>query len=372
MAATSAAVAPAAPHIIGLPMYAVILAGGGGTRLWPLSTQERPKPFLPLLGERTLLQLTADRLAGLVADDAVYVVTDRRYGDLVRAQLPRATVIEEPMGRNTAAAVALATIAIDRPDDDVMAILPADHRIARPEAYVRILRSAAVHLTGHPFGIAEPLVTLGIEPSHAATGFGYVRPVPGQGEDIGGLWAHPVERFEEKPTLERAAELLAIPGVAWNAGMFLWRRGVIRAALGRFAPDILAAVAGAWAAGTLDATYPTTRSTSIDYAVMEPASLAGQVVMGAMDVGWSDLGSWTALLADLGAGNVAGRVVQAGESAEVGTLDLAILRRAGALAILAGPGTIAGEPGPSALLQGAAPQRAVIEALVARVTEAER
>jgi mannose-1-phosphate guanylyltransferase len=353
-------------------MYAVILAGGGGTRLWPLSTEARPKPFLPLLGERTLLQLTSDRLAELVADDAVYVVTDRRYGDLVRAQLPSASVVEEPMGRNTAAAVALATVAIDRPDGDVMAVLPADHRIARPADYLRVLRAAAAHLADHPFGIVEPLVTLGIEPSYAATGFGYVRPVPGRGEEIGGLWAHPVERFEEKPTAERAAELLAIPGVAWNAGMFLWRRGVIRAAFERHAPDILAAVTQGCRAGTLDETYASIRSTSIDYAVMEPASGAGQVVMGAMDVGWSDLGSWTALLADLGAAEVAGRVVQVGESADVGPSDLAVLRREGRLAIMAGPGTIAGEPGPSALLQGAAPQRAVIEALVARVTAAER
>ncbi len=94
-------------------MYAVILAGGGGTRLWPLSTPDRPKPFLPLLGDRSLLQLTADRLVGLVDADAIFVVADRRHSDLVRAQLPAATVIEEPMGRNTAAAIALAAAAID-------------------------------------------------------------------------------------------------------------------------------------------------------------------------------------------------------------------------------------------------------------------
>src|SRR3990172_4281565 len=148
--------------------------------------------------------------------------------------------------------------------------------------------------------------------------------------------------------------------------MFLWRRGVIRAALARHAPDIFEAVSRAWRAGTLDEAYPAIRSTSIDYAVMEPASVAGQVVMGAMDVGWSDLGSWTALLADLGAGDVVGRVVQAGESAQVGPADLAVVRPDGRLAIVAGPGTIADEPGPCALLEGAAPRRAVIDALVAR------
>ncbi len=209
-------------------------------------------------------------------------------------------------------------------------------------------------------------------PTYAATGFGYVRPVAGPGARLAGLSAHRVERFEEKPTPERAAELLAMPGVAWNAGMFLWRRGVVRAALARYAPDILDAVSRAWQAGSLDEAYPTIRSTSIDYAVMEPASIAGQVVMGAMDAGWSDLGSWSALLADLGAGEVVGRVVPAGEPMAVGAADLAVVRHAGRLAIMAGPSTIADEPGPSALLEGAAQHRAVIDALVARVTAAER
>jgi mannose-1-phosphate guanylyltransferase len=353
-------------------MYAVILAGGGGTRLWPLSTPDRPKPFLPLLGQRTLLQLTADRLADLVEADAIYVVTDRRYADLVHDQLPGAQLIEEPMGRNTAAAVALATVAIDRPDDEVMVILPADQRIARPTVFRAVLTVAGTELAGHPFGIAEPLVTLGVPPTYPATGFGYVRPVVRPGAQEGGLTAHRVERFEEKPTPERAVELLAIPGVAWNAGMFLWRRGVIRAALARHAPDILDAVAQAWQAGSLDAAYPTIRSTSIDYAVMEPASVAGQVVMGALDAGWSDLGSWSALLADLGADDVVGQVVPAGETATVGSSDLGVVRHDGRLAIVAGPSTIADEPGPSALLEGAAPRRAVIDALVARVTAAER
>ena len=172
--------------------------------------------------------------------------------------------------------------------------------------------------------------------------------------------------------MRRRERLLAMPGVAWNAGMFLWRREVILEALAGHAPDILEPIVGAVAAGALGEAYPAIRSTSIDYAVMEPASLAGQVVMGAMDVGWSDLGSWDALLADLGAADVVGRVVQAGEAAEVGRSDVVVHRRDGRLAVAAGPGTIADEPGPSALLEGAAPRRAVIDALVARVTAAER
>src|SRR5664279_6049341 len=107
------------------------MAGGGGTRLWPLSSPERPKPFLPLLGERTLLQLSADRLAGLVEPASIFVVTDRLYAGLVKEQLPLATVLSEPRGRNTAAAIALATVAIERPADEVMLVLPADQTVER-------------------------------------------------------------------------------------------------------------------------------------------------------------------------------------------------------------------------------------------------
>jgi mannose-1-phosphate guanylyltransferase len=352
-------------------MYVVILAGGGGTRLWPVSTPQRPKPFLPLLGDRTLLQMTADRLAGLVADDAVYVVTERRYADLVRAQLPAATVIAEPIGRNTAAAVALAAVAIERRDEEVMAVLPADHAIGREDVFRSVLAAAEVELAGGAFDNPSPLVTLGIEVSRPATEYGYLIPDLDR-RSARGLTAFPLVSFEEKPTPTRAAELMAMQGVAWNAGMFLWRREVIRAALGRYAPDILDAVAQAWPAATLDEAYQSIRSTSIDYAVMEPAARAGQVVMGAMDVGWNDLGSWSALMADLGAGDVVGRVIQADESAVVGSTDLAVRRRDGRLVIAPGPGTIADETGPSALLEGAAPRRTVIDALVARVTAAER
>ncbi len=107
------------------------MAGGGGTRLWPLSSPERPKPFLPLLGDRTLLQLSADRLEGLVDPSSIFVVTDRRYVGYVAAQLPAATILAEPEGRNTAAAIAYATVAIDRPDDEVMLVLPADQTVEK-------------------------------------------------------------------------------------------------------------------------------------------------------------------------------------------------------------------------------------------------
>lgn len=355
-------------------MYLVILAGGGGTRLWPLSTPDRPKPFIPLLSERTLFRQTIDRLlAGReleIAPGDITVVADRRHAGLVRAQAPGIALVEEPMGRNTAAAIALATVAVDRPDDDVMVVLPADHTIEDEAVFRAVLRDADGELARGAFGIESPLVTLGIEVSRPATEYGYLIPDLERGTSRA-LTAHPLRRFEEKPSAERAAELRSMPGVAWNAGMFLWRRRAIRQALADFAPDILDAVASAHRTGTVAEAYPSIRSTSIDYAVMEKAAAGGRVVMGALDVGWNDVGGWTALLAALGS-RATGRVVQAGEPAEVTADDLVVRRRDGRLAVEPGPRRgILDASGPSALLTGARADRQIVDALVARVDQQE-
>ena len=283
-------------------MYAVILAGGAGTRLWPLSRPERPKPFLPLLGGETLLRRTVDRLAPLVGSGDVYVVTDARYAGIVGEilpELPAANVVAEPTGRNTAAAVALATLAIDRPDDEVMVVLPADHAIADAAGFRAVL--AAVPALAGREGDGGALYTLGILPAGPETGYGYI--VPGRRVDAeGGVDALAVRRFVEKPDAEAARALLAgDPPAAWNAGIFAWRRSAIRDALAAHAPDILATVAAgldaeaAGAAGGLADAYASVRRTSIDYAVMEPAAAAGRVRVLPADVGWSDLGSWAAI-----------------------------------------------------------------------------
>ena len=147
-------------------MYGVIMAGGGGTRLHPLSRAERPKPFLPLLGPESLLQATAARLRPLTDD--ITVVTDRRYEATGPRPAPRRRpLLLEPLGRNTAAAIALATLAIDRPPDEVMVVLPADQTIEREDAFRDVLRAAADHLATGAFGIDDPLVTLGVQPDRA-------------------------------------------------------------------------------------------------------------------------------------------------------------------------------------------------------------
>ena len=281
-------------------VYAVILAGGGGTRLWPLSRPERPKPFLPLVGDRTLLQQTWDRIVPeLVGPEDVAVVTDQRYSALVRDQLPDllpGMLLAEPAGRNTAAAVAFAAEALDRPDDEVMLVLPADHLVVDEPGFRDLLRrAAAIAAQAGVDGGLGRLVTLGITPTGPETGYGYVvagDPIPD--DDL----ANAVTRFVEKPSAETAATLLGGPApVAWNAGIFLWRRDSIRAAFAAGSPDILADIRAGLAGGPadLEVAYRRVRATSIDYAVLEPSAAAGSVAMLHAAVGWSDLGSWSSL-----------------------------------------------------------------------------
>ena len=353
-------------------MYAVIMAGGGGTRLHPLSRPERPKPFLPLLGDETLLQLTRRRLEGLTDD--VTVVTDRRYERFVRRLLPTAGLLLEPMGRNTAAAIALAALALDRPGDEVMLVLPADAWIAPSDEdrYRAVLEAAATRLATGAFGVDDPLVTLGIGVRHPSTDYGYLVPDRSRGEDVGGLLAYPLSAFVEKPSPARAEELAGDDGVAWNAGMFLWRRRAIRAALARHTGllQTLGPMVGSMT--TLETAYEAIqRPLSIDHAVMEGAARNGQVVMAAMDVGWSDLGSWSALLAALGI-EASGEVVRPGETVDVSRDDLVVRRSGRRVGAIEPP-----EPGsmtatqPIAVLRGARAHAATIDALLARCSASE-
>lgn len=358
-------------------MYVVIMAGGGGTRLRPVSTARRPKPFLPLLptGE-TLLQRTVRRLEGPelgLEPGSVAIVAAAEYEPLARTQVPGAAVVVEPMGRNTAAAIALAALALDRDDDEVMVVLPADHRIdpAREGAFRAVLRAAADHVASGRFGVPNPLVTIGVRVTRPATEYGYLRPVLARAERVAGIEACPLEAFEEKPDPVRAGELAALPGVAWNAGMFLWSRGAIRAALAAYAPDVLDAVAAGLAAGDLGAAYRTINPRSIDYAVMEPAATAGVVAMVALDVGWTDVGTWPALLEVLGAPGIEGGVIEPGLPFQVQPGDLLVERvRDGLVVAEPGGGTITSDQ-PIAHLRGAHAARPLVQALLDRCAATE-
>ena len=352
-------------------MYAVILAGGGGTRLWPLSSPQRPKPFLPLLGERTLLQLTADRVRDLAGPASTYVVTDRRYESLVREQVPDATVLSEPLGRNTTAAIALATVAIDRRHDEVMLVLPADQTVRDGDRFRAVLRDAEGELALGSL-VVDPLVTLGIQTARPAIEYGYLIPNLGRKQHLK-LTAYVLEAFEEKPPRERAEVLVRTAGVAWNAGIFMWQRRAIHGALEAFASGVLDLVELGFSAGTLDEAYANVESISIDYAVMEPAAAAGQVVMGAMDVGWNDLGSWTALLGELGLPGIEASIDPTGKAFEAAPDDLLIWRAASGR-LIATPGsdaTMVATAGPVAVLRDARRLQSRIEPLLDRCSTLE-
>ena len=358
-------------------MYVVIMAGGGGTRLWPLSRPDRPKPFLPLTGDRTLLQLTVDRLvghpelAGLTLAD-IAVVTDRRYGALVREQLGPVRIVAEPVGRNTAAAIALATLTIDRPDGEVMVVLPADHRIdpQREGVFRTVIAEAAANLATGSFGVSDPLVTLGVQPTGPATEYGYLLPRYEAGQRVEGLDAYPLLAFEEKPAPGRARQLYESGGVAWNAGMFLWRRRAIRAALEKYTPLPMLLETAMGSELALNGAYDRIQPLSIDHAVMEGAARDHRVVMAALDVGWSDLGGWPALLEALGV-RVDGGVVAPGQTAETTEDDLLVQPDTSGLVVRAAQaGTMTSER-PVALLRGARDAQPIVQALLDRCAAAE-
>lgn len=280
----------------------VILSGGAGTRLWPLSRELYPKQLLALTGERTMLQQTALRLEGLSATNPV-VVCNEAHRFLVAEQLrqirlePRALVLE-PFGRNTAPAIALAAhaalksaAASDPGADPVLLVLPADHIIRDVPTFQNAIRVAL------PAAEQGKLVTFGIVPSAPETGYGYIQR-SATGEGIGG--AHVIARFVEKPSAEKAAQFLKSGDYFWNSGMFMFRARRYLQELARFAPEIakVCESAAAAAQSDLDFTrvdaklFETCPSDSIDYAVMEKTSDA---LVVPLDAGWSDVGSWAAL-----------------------------------------------------------------------------
>ena len=268
-------------------LFLVVMAGGSGTRFWPKSTSSKPKQLLSF-GPRfkgSLLTQTLDRFVGIVPLEQHWIVTTQLLSDAVIAEAPKAKVLAEPQGRNTAPCIywAAREIAKENPEA-VMLVMPSDHFITRPEKFKESIMSAIEWAKQH-----SDLVTLGVKPSHPETGYGYLK----LGKSLGSGCAQ-VEAFVEKPNLEKAQEFVRSKQYLWNGGMFVWKTSAILEAFDWHMPEMKKA----WdtSQGKIEIAYPKMTATSIDFGVMERSS---NVVTFELDCGWNDLGSWTAL------GNVA-------------------------------------------------------------------
>jgi mannose-1-phosphate guanylyltransferase len=280
--------------------YPVILAGGRGTRFWPLSRKRRAKQLLALDGKQTMIQQTVARLLPLAAAKRFWIVTNDDLRAAILRQLPRVSarqVIAEPVGRNTAPAIGLAAYLLLRDDPGaVLGLFPSDHVIADADRYRATLRQGIAMAAA-----GENIVVLGIRPSRPEAGYGYIEAGAATGTD-----ALRVRRFTEKPNTARATEMLAAGNYYWNSGMFLWSARTLTRALEEHLPKtapLLAEIAAGYGtrkfAATFRRLYPRCENISVDYAVLEPRSAKGEsrsnIFCLPADFGWNDLGSWTAL-----------------------------------------------------------------------------
>jgi mannose-1-phosphate guanylyltransferase/mannose-6-phosphate isomerase len=273
----------------------VILCGGAGTRLWPLSRKSFPKQFVPLVNGKSLFELTLARLSKL--SDRLICVTAEEHRFLVAEAAPQAQILLETVPRNTAPAMAIAALVSDTMPDTLLLFCPADHHIPDHDAFANAVRSAA------PAAQAGAVVTFGIAPSHPASGYGYIETAPVSGT-VPGTPVQAVARFIEKPNQAAAEQLILKGNVFWNAGIFMASASTLITALGAHAPDILQACEQAMANSKRDGNFirpdsqafAQCRSQSIDYAVMEPLSKQqGGIALAPLSCAWSDVGSWNAV-----------------------------------------------------------------------------
>jgi mannose-1-phosphate guanylyltransferase len=279
-------------------LHALIMAGGGGTRFWPRSRQKRPKQFLTLTGDRSLLQMALDRVEAQVPAERSWVITGDNYKEEVARQLPTVSddrIVGEPCGRDTAACIGLGAALIARQEPDAtIVVMPADHVIEPVQEFRRAAHAAEQLAAEHP----EALLTIGISPTYPATGYGYIQ----RGPEIAGrqgVAAFRVKAFREKPKHDAAEQFLASGDYFWNSGIFIWKATAILRELREQQPNLFAAVqriAEAWPtakrAEAFKREYEALSRISIDFAIMEHAK---QVLMLQAPFRWDDVGSWLAL-----------------------------------------------------------------------------
>ncbi|MBA2338016.1 MAG: mannose-1-phosphate guanylyltransferase/mannose-6-phosphate isomerase [Acidimicrobiia bacterium] len=339
----------------------VILSGGSGTRLWPASRLETPKQLLALVGEHSLLRATLGRLEGVASRQPPVVVCSQIQAGAVRQEMEAAghhqgVVIIEPEGRNTAPAVAVAAYAVD--PDAVLLVMPADHVLGDVEAF------ATAVAAGARAAASGSLVTFGVVPTHAATGYGYIR----TDQDAAGV--SPVAEFVEKPDLADAERFIAGGRHLWNSGMFMFTAGHYLSELARFEPEVAAAAAAAMDRADTDETgavildreaFARSPNISIDYAVMERTDAA---LVVPLDAGWSDVGSWASLM-DVARQDSNGNVIVGDVIAE--DVDGSYLRADGVLLAVVGLSDVVAVTTPDAVLVAAKDRAEDVKTLVDRL-----
>lgn len=270
--------------------HVVIMAGGIGSRFWPLSTPEFPKQFIDILGcGRTLIQLTVDRFKGICPDTNFWVVTNEKYIGIVKEQIPfipNTHILAEPVARNTAPCIAWACWRIREEDAEAnIVVTPSDAVVMNPFEFQRVINNALQFIANN-----DAIVTVGIKPNRPETGYGYVHASDAAAEEI-----HKVRAFKEKPDLDTANTYLADGNYLWNAGIFIWNIRTIMDALRKYKPYLANDMDKIIQTGDVSTIFPQCEKISIDFAVMEPAAADGIVYTHPADFGWSDLGNWQSL-----------------------------------------------------------------------------
>lgn len=281
--------------------HIVIMAGGVGSRFWPLSTPEYPKQFIDILGcGRTLIQLTVDRFNGIAPKENFWVVTNAKYVEIVKQQIPsipESHILAEPEARNTAPCIAWACWKIQAEDENAnIVVTPADAVVMNTERFRKVIKTALAYTEEQ-----EAIVTIGIKPSRPETGYGYVKFAKKVKDKV-----YKVEVFKEKPDLETAKVYLADGHYLWNAGIFVWNVQTITDSINKYYSQIAGIMnriaksfGGVEENNVVEGLFPLCERISIDYAVMEPAAKDGIVYISPADFDWSDLGNWASLHAKL-------------------------------------------------------------------------